>query len=371
MTPAWALVAGGGTAGHVLPGIAIGKALVAAGHDPSTIRFVGSTAGMEAALVPEAGFGVTLLPGKGIQRRLAIANLGAALGLAQASAQALRLVRRARPAVVVSLGGYASVPCAMAAAVLRVPIVVHEQNAVPGAANRLVGRFARACAVSFPGTDLPRAVLTGNPVRAEVLAVDRQRDRSQARARLGIGDGRRLLAIFGGSLGAGRINGAVRDALPMWADRSDLAVHHIVGRREWPAVGSSVPSLPAGGLEYEPVEYEARMDLVLAAADLVVCRAGATSIAELSALGAPSILVPLPGAPGDHQTANAQYLERAGGAVLLPDAQLNGAYLVNEVDRVMNDGDRLSAMGRAAAQCGRPDAATRVAALVEEHAKRG
>jgi UDP-N-acetylglucosamine--N-acetylmuramyl-(pentapeptide) pyrophosphoryl-undecaprenol N-acetylglucosamine transferase len=368
VTSDWALIAGGGTAGHVLPGIAIGTALVGRGRDPSTIHFVGSRSGMEGALVPEAGFEITLLPGKGIQRRVTFANLAAAAGLAQASVGAIRLLRKRRPSVVVSMGGYASVPCAMAAVALRVPVVVHEQNAVPGAANRLVARFARVSAVSFPDTDLPRAELTGNPVRAEVLSVDRQRDRLDARGRLGVDDERHLIAIFGGSLGAGRINGAVREALPMWSERTDLAVHHIVGRRDWPEVSSSHPELSPGGLQYRAVEYESRMDLVLAAADLAVCRAGATSVAELAAVGVPSILVPLPGAPGDHQTANARYLERAGAAVVVPDAELDGPRLVREVDGVLSDSRALALMSQAAGRCGRRDAAVRVAALVEAHA---
>ncbi|MDQ6927618.1 MAG: undecaprenyldiphospho-muramoylpentapeptide beta-N-acetylglucosaminyltransferase [Actinomycetota bacterium] len=371
MTPVWALIAGGGTAGHVLPGVAIGKALVAAGHEPSSIHYVGSAAGMEGRLVPEAGFEVTLLPGKGIKRRLTTANLGAGWGLAKASLMALKLVRELRPSIVISLGGYASVPCAVAAVALRTPIVVHEQNAVPGAANRLVSRFARVSAVSFPSTELPRAVLTGNPVRTEILAVDRARDRKGARDELGIMGDSRLVVVFGGSLGAGRINDAVRQALDSWAKRDDLAVRHIVGRRDWSQVRTGLPDLPADGVSYQPVEYEARMDLVLAATDLVVCRAGATTVAELSALGVPSILVPLPGAPGDHQTANARYLEQAGGAVVVSDAELDGRRLVREVDDLLVDPVRLASMARAAAGCGRRDAATRVAALAEAHARRG
>lgn len=369
MKPVWAVIAGGGTAGHVLPGLAIGKALVTAGHEPSSIHYVGSVAGMEGRLVPEAGFGITLLPGKGIERRLTTANLSAGWGITQASVKALNLLRRLRPSVVVSLGGYASVPCAAAAILLQVPVVVHEQNAVPGAANRLVSRFARASAVSFPATELPKAVLTGNPVRAEILAVDRVRDRADARSRLNVGDGRRLVIAFGGSLGAGRINDAVHQALDQWRDRDDLTLRHIVGRRDWAQVRAGLPDLPAGELSYQPIEYEARMDLALTAAEVVVCRAGATTVAELAALGIPAVLVPLPGAPGDHQTANACYLAQAGGAVVVPDAEFDGIRLASEVDALLGNPDRLRAMGRAAAGCGRRDAAVRVAALVEAHAR--
>ena len=188
MTGAYAIVAGGGTAGHVVPGLAIAEELVRRGVPRQKVHYVGSARGIETRLVPEAGFPLTVLPGRGIQRRLTLANVGAVLGLVGAVITGIRLVRRLRPAVVVGLGGYASVPCVIGAILWRVPIVVAEQNAVPGAANRLAGRFAKACAVSFEGTDLPNAVWTGNPVRPEVVALatpDASR-RGSARERLAV-----------------------------------------------------------------------------------------------------------------------------------------------------------------------------------------
>jgi undecaprenyldiphospho-muramoylpentapeptide beta-N-acetylglucosaminyltransferase len=355
----------------VLPGLAVARALVDAGHPPGTIHWVGSASGQEAHLVPEAGFGVTLLPGRGIERRLSRASAAAAWGLVRGAVLGVAEVARRRPAVVVSLGGFASVPAAAAAVLLRVPVIVCEQNAVPGAANRLVGRFARAAAVSFPGTDLPRARVTGNPVRPEVLAIDRQGDRDQARAALGLPDGRQVVGAFGGSLGSRRINLAVLGALERWADRDDLAVRHVVGRRDWETVSAAVPDLPDGGLLYSPVEYEERMDLLLAAADVAVCRAGGSVVAELAVVGLPSVLVPLPGAPGDHQTANARHLADAGAAVIVADAELDGTRLVAEVDALLGDPAALVRMERAAAAAGRRQAAAAVAALVEEHARRG
>ena len=180
----WAVIAGGGTGGHIVPAIAIGRALVARGHPASTIRFVVSTRGMEATMVPAAGFQVSLLPGRGIARRMTFDNVGAVAGLARRPGPGggRWSAGCARPSVVIAVGGYASVACAVAAVVLRVPLVVAEQNAAPGLANRLAGRFAAACAVSFPGTPLPRPVLTGNPVRPEMLSVDRS-PRGRARAR--------------------------------------------------------------------------------------------------------------------------------------------------------------------------------------------
>jgi UDP-N-acetylglucosamine:LPS N-acetylglucosamine transferase len=268
------------------------------------------------------------------------------------------------------MGGWASVSCALAAVALGVPVVVAEQNAVPGAANRLVGRFAKAAAVPFPGTPLPRSVVTGNPVRAEILAVDRSpAGRAAARAALGLPEGRTLVAVFGGSLGALRLNDAVLGALVAWGDRHDLALRHVVGERDWSLVTERLPSLADGGLFYQPVRYDDQRELSLAAADVAVSRAGGNTVAELAAVGVASVLVPLPGAPGDHQTANARQLAGTGGAVLVTDGDMTAARLVAEVDGLLGDPDRLAAMESAAASTGRRDAAEAVAALLEAHAR--
>ena len=364
----WAVIAGGGTAGHVHPGLAVARALVRRGHDPESVHFVGSARGVERGLVPAAGFELTLLPGRGIERRLTGQNLSSAWGLVQAAAQATRLLRDLQPAVVLGLGGYASVPCALAARLLKIPVVVAEQNAVPGMANRLAGRWARASAVSYPGTKLPRPVLTGNPVRDEIQKVDRERSRSAARAALGVDDGRRLVVVTSGSLGAARINRAAFEAARHWADRDDLAVHHVVGRRDWQNLAHLRPELSDASLDYRAVEYEEDMPGVYTAADLVVGRAGASSVAELAVVGLASVLVPLPGAPGDHQTANAAQLAASGGAVLVPDAEMDGNRMVAEVDSLLKVPGLLAAMDREAADLGRRDAANLVADLLEEHA---
>jgi UDP-N-acetylglucosamine--N-acetylmuramyl-(pentapeptide) pyrophosphoryl-undecaprenol N-acetylglucosamine transferase len=368
MTPTWAVIAGGGTAGHVVPGLAVARALVERGHPASSIHWVGGRRGSEGRTVPAAGFEVTLLPGRGIQRRLTSENVPAMWGLARAQAQALALLRARRPAVVLTLGGWASVSCALAAAALRIPLVVAEQNAVPSASNRLVGRFAAAAAVPFPGTPLPHAVVTGNPVRAEILAVDRSdAGRAAARRALGLPVDRKVLAVFGGSLGALRLNEAVFGALGTWADRSDLAVRHVVGERDWAMVESHRPA--AGDVYYQPVRYDDQRELSLAAADVAVSRAGGNTVAELAAVGLPSVLVPLPGAPGDHQTANARQLADTGAAVLVADAAMTPARLVAEVDGLLGDPSRLSAMAAAATAGARRDAAEAVAGLVEASAR--
>jgi undecaprenyldiphospho-muramoylpentapeptide beta-N-acetylglucosaminyltransferase len=365
----YALLCGGGTAGHVQPAIAIADALVARGHAPETLHFVGSEGRIEATLVPDAGYGVTLLPGRGIQRRLTLANLRAVAGILRAFVRAVRLLRRHRPHVVVAMGGFASVPCGLAAVLGRVPVVVAEQNAVPGAANRLIARFAKAAAVSFPGTPLPRAVVTGNPVRRDVLDIAASGDPRAAKRELGAADDRSLVLVVGGSLGARTLNHAALEALAKWSDRSDLTVHHVVGERDWAEVEAARPELPVGGVRYEPVRYERRMPLALRAADVAVCRSGSSTCFELFAVGVPAVLVPSPHVTGDHQTANARYAADAGAAVVVVDADLDGARLVAEVDGLLDDPVRREAMATAARGLARPQAADHIAALVEAHAR--
>lgn len=370
MTETWAIVAGGGTGGHVTPALAVAEALVARGHPRSSIHFVGSRRGIEGRMVPAAGFELTALPGRGIERRLSWRSIAAALSLLRGVVMGLAVVARRRPAVVVSVGGYASVPCALAAVILRIPLVVVEQNRRPGAANRLVGRFARAAAVAFPGTPLPRAVECGNPVRPEFAEIDRASDGAAARRVKGLPADRVVVAVVGGSLGARRLNEAMIEAVRgELASDSRLAIHHVLGHRDWEALTNDVaPVSDPEGSWYRPVDYEDDMPTLFAAADLAVCRAGASTVFELAAAGLPAILVPFPAATGDHQTANARAASEAGGAVLVPDAEISASRLAAEITALASDPQRLEAMGRAMGSLARVDAADRVAALVEQHA---
>lgn len=334
-------------------------------------------------MAPAAGFEITLLPGRGIARRLSWSNVGAVAGLSAAVVRATWLLRRLRPAVVISVGGYASVACSVAAVVLRIPLVVAEQNAVPGLANRLAGRFARVCAVSFPGTPMPKAVLTGNPVRPEILAADRTpAGMSAAREALGLPGDYKVIAVAGGSLGARRINEATLEFARMWKERQGVAIRHVVGERDFGSVLASAGALAqtsgrepgsrsegSSGLIYQVVSFEERMDLLLSAADVAVQRAGASTASEVTVLGVPSLLVPLPGAPGDHQTLNAMRLVDAGAAVMVADSELNGDRLAVELEALLDDPRRLKAMSRAARSLAFPEAADSVAALAEKYAR--
>ncbi len=367
------VVAGGGTGGHVLVALAVARALVARGHDAASIEFVGSRRGQEADLLAGTGFPLTLLAGRGIARRLdprsLMANAVAVAGLLWATVTETARLARHRPAVVVSVGGYAAVPGGVAAVVLRVPLVLVNVDAVPGLAHRVLGRFAAASAVAFPGTPLPRAVVTGAPVRDEVVAVDRTpTGAAEARSRLGLPPDRPVVGVFGGSLGARSINRAATGLAGRWAGRADRSVYHVTGRRDWDATGGADRGT-AGGLCLRLVPFEPRMDLLYQAADVVVCRAGAITVAELAVAGVPAVLVPLPGAPGDHQTANARALVAAGAGVLLPDADCDPDRLEAVLDGLLADPGRLAALGAAARAAAHPDAADRVAEVVDAHAR--
>jgi UDP-N-acetylglucosamine--N-acetylmuramyl-(pentapeptide) pyrophosphoryl-undecaprenol N-acetylglucosamine transferase len=276
--------------------------------------------------------------------------------------RALLIVRRYRPRVVVGFGGYASLPCVVAARVLRVPAVVHEQDAVPGLANRIGVRLGARAAVSLPGTALPGATLTGNPVRAAVAQLVRRPACAPA-----------LLAVYGGAQGARTINRAALGCYEHWRARSDLAVHHVCGPRNLDECRAELQARrrPGDALAYELLGYDEHIEELLARATLAVCRAGAGTVAELTTTGLPAVLVPLPGAPGDHQARNAQTLERAGAAVVLADAECEPARLDSVVSELLASAARLEEMGAAARRLGRPDAAARVADLVEEQARRG
>ena len=368
------MVAGGGTGGHLVPALALARAL-AEGRPEGAVELVGARRGLDAELLSGTGLPVTLLPGRGIRRRRdlssLVSNVAALASLAAAAVLAVGLVASRRPAVVVSMGGYASVPVALAAFLLGVPVVLVNVDARPGAANRLVGRFARAAAVAFPGTALPRAVLTGVPVRPEVVAAARPgaEDRRAARRALGAPEDRPLVGVVGGSLGARRLNEAAVDLAGMWAARSDRALYHVVGRRDASWAAEARPA--AGALWYRQVEFESRMPLFYVAADVVVCRAGANTVAELATVGVPSVLVPLPGAPGDHQAANAGALAEAGAAVVLADEACRGGELATRLEALLDDPARLAAMAEAARGLGRPDALEAVRAVVEAHARGG
>ncbi len=374
----FAVISGGGTGGHVFEALAIARALGELGHDPATIELVGSRRGQEAILLAGQGFPFTLLPGRGIVRRLDVAssraNLAAAGALAWATLREVLDLARRRPRVVVSVGGYASFPADLAAIVLGVPLVLVTIDAVPGAVHRLFASRAAANAVAFEGARLPRSVVTGVAVRQEIAEVDRSADAVvRARKELELPERVRVVGVVGGSLGARRVNEAAVGLAERWHRRGDRALYHVTGRRDAARVRAEVSARGLGtngdNPSYRAVDFEDRMARLYEAVDVMVCRAGAGTVAELTVAGVPSVLVPLPGAPGDHQRANARALVDAGAAVLVDDEGCDAGRLAQLLDELLEEPGRLRAMEEAARGLGRPDAAARIGALVAAHAR--
>lgn len=355
------LIAGGGTAGHVFPALALARRLAADGHE---VRFAGTPQGQEARLVPAAGFPLVEIEARPFVRRASIRALAGPL-------TAARSVRRLGPVVrasdvVVGMGGYVSVPAALAALRGGRPLVLHEQNAVPGLANRALSRGARTVALAFAeaARGFPRrarTVVTGNPVREQVLRVGAERERlvKEAAEELGLDPGRRTVVVFGGSQGALHLNRSMVEAvrrLPHDEAQFVLLTGPAHLERVRSALGSAGPVRTFAFLE--------RMELAYAAADLVVARAGATTVAEIAVCGVPAVLIPYPYATGRHQEANARALQRVGGATVLLDDELDGAVLAERIADLLGDPDRLRAMGERARAWSRPDADSALARVV-------
>jgi UDP-N-acetylglucosamine--N-acetylmuramyl-(pentapeptide) pyrophosphoryl-undecaprenol N-acetylglucosamine transferase len=268
-------------------------------------------------------------------------------------------VRRWRPRVVVSVGGYAAAAVAMAAVLWRRPLVLVDLDATPSATHRVLARFATVRCVAL-GTASDGVEPTGAPVRSEVLAINRSRDaRGEAKAALSppIDPARRVVVVMTGSLGATRVNRAVLELAQLWRERTDVALVHVTGRRDYDMVMATRPDL--AGLDYRVIDF-ADMSTWWAVADLAICRAGATTVAELTTLALPAILVPLPGAPGDHQTHNAGALAEVGAATMVSDSACSGEVLAQLADQILQP-DVWAEMSRASALLARPDAAAQIA----------
>lgn len=302
----------------------------------------------------------------GFERRPDTANLKAVKLLFEAFGICRRHMKEHGPDVAIAFGGYASVPGAMAARSLGVSLVLHEQNVVPGLANRMLAPMAKKIAISFPDTleRCPRwsgkAVVTGNPLWKPVM----EGMEEDPWRHFGLERGRKTLAVIGGSQGAASLNRAVAQLLPPWRERGDLQVIHSVGRDKFLEYESELAGTETDKLLYRPMGFIKRMDLLYEVSDLVVCRAGASTVSELAAAGCASILVPYPYATASHQDANAAVLARAGAAVVIDDRELEGERLHHEIDRLLDDPGRLCKMRESSRGVARKDASAALAEIV-------
>jgi UDP-N-acetylglucosamine--N-acetylmuramyl-(pentapeptide) pyrophosphoryl-undecaprenol N-acetylglucosamine transferase len=364
------LFAGGGTAGHVFPAVAVARELtrIAPGLEPV---FVGTEHRLEGRLVPEAGFRLHHIDVLPLPRRLSLGLLkvpGALLGAVRRSDA---IIREESPVAAIVFGGYVSFPLARAAARAGLPLVVHEQNSVPGLANRLAGRWAERVAVTFPGSadrfaHPERVAVTGNPVREEMLELDQEAVRDEARRHFRLKPEVPTVLVFGGSQGARTINQAAVASYGRWSSPGRVQILHAAGQSLHREAAAGWEQARAGGPgpTVRCVDFIDDMALAYAAADAVVCRAGATSIAELTALGKPALLVPYPHSTGDHQLHNGLALEQAGGAVVVEDGDLTAQRLVEVVEPWLVDAGARGAVAASSRAFGRRDAAANVARLL-------
>ena len=350
------LMAGGGTGGHIFPGIAIARELVER-VPRCEVLFVGTRRGLESKIVPAEGFRLLTIDSAGITGKRIVARLKGLALLPLSLVQSMRLIGRTKPSLVVGVGGYASGPVMAAAVLKRVPTLIHEQNYVPGATNRWMAPFVSKVVVTFEETVARlggRGVALGNPVR---------RDFALVKPRPSAGAPRRLL-VFGGSQGSRALNKAMVEALPgLAAMRGALQITHQTGEAEHAAVEASYRAAGLKGEDCEVRPFISGMSRAFEDADLIVCRSGATTVAELTAAGRPAVLIPFAGATHDHQTFNAHKLADAGAAVMIAERDLTGALLARTVQELLGDPGRLDRMARASRLLGRPDAAARIADL--------
>ena len=360
------LIAGGGTGGHLYPGIAVARELLR--RDPTThVSFVGTAQGIEARVVPREGFLLDLICVAGLKGKSRVERAKGFLLLPVAAIDAWRVLSKQRPDVVVGVGGFASGPVLAAAALRGYPTMLLEQNALPGITNRLLARLVCAAAVNFEEAlaYFPRTgFVAGNPVRPEFFPAQNE-DANVQPSRPH--DAARLL-IFGGSQGAHAINVAMVEAASrLAASGIRLAITHQTGERDLDLVRTAYQR---AGLEARVEAFIFEIDGEMKAADLVVCRSGATTLAELAASGTPAILVPLPSATDDHQRKNADVVAKAGGAVVIEERDLKTGALGDALTALIANGDRRREMAHAATRLARPDAAARIADRVEELALR-
>ncbi|MFI6051660.1 UDP-N-acetylglucosamine--N-acetylmuramyl-(pentapeptide) pyrophosphoryl-undecaprenol N-acetylglucosamine transferase [Streptomyces violascens] len=365
-TPLSVVIGAGGTGGHIYPGLALAEALRRAVPD-AVISFVGTTRGLEGKLIPGAGYHLHTVdmipfdPSLGAKRYLLPA------ALLKSGAQCRAILKAQRAQVAVGMGGYPSAPVIVGAKMAGLPSLIHESNAVPGRANQFAARLTSNIAVAFDrsrahlagGQD---ALTTGMPIAASLASLDRTALRTEARRAFGVPPGARLVLVNGGSLGAARLTAAAIGLAGRWRERADVHLLIKTGPAQLEDTQRQLAALPGA----RAVPYLDRMDLAYAAADLVVCRAGSATVAELAATGVPAVLVPYPHAPGDHQTHNARVLSDAGAGLLVPDAETTAFRLAGLIEPLLADPARLAAMSGAADPGNHARAADLLAAKVLE-----
>ena len=361
------LISGGGTGGHIYPAITIAKGFLQQ-VPGAEVLYVGTKAGLESAIAPREGIPFRTIDVAGLFGKSPREILTGAYRASRGFGQALGVIRSFRPAVVCGTGGYVCGPVVAAAWLMRVPSLIQEQNAIPGMTNKLLSRFSRTIALQFPGasTHFPgraRAVVTGNPVRPEILRANREEGASA----LGLRPDRNTLLAFGGSRGAAVLNRAVCELVPVFASDPSKQLIFATGQRYFGEIQSTLDRAVVDWKDRENIlvqPYLHRIEQAYALADLAITRAGGMTIAELTALGIPSVIIPSPNVTHNHQYYNARALAEEGGCLLLPEEELGSGRLRDvTLDLLENHGAR-QAMAERARQFGHPDATRRIVELL-------
>lgn len=361
------IFAGGGTGGHINPAISIAD-YVKAHEDNFEALFVGTKRGLETKLVPKAGYDIEYIDVEGFSRKNMLKNIGIGMKLMKSVSDCKKLIKRFKPDCIVCTGGYVSGPVVMAAGALGVPSLIHEQNVYPGLTVKGAERYVKYLALSFDETvnemkDKEKCVVTGNPIRSEILEADYR----TARARLGVK--RPFVLIFGGSLGADRINNTVVEILGRLSKENKIELLFGTGDRNYDKIMAAVREK---GIELNKhikvVPYINNMADVMAAADLVVSRSGAITVSEIAALGRPSILIPSPNVVRNHQEQNAREFERSGAAAVITEAELSPDVLYQKINEMINDKTGMKNMSNALKAIAKTDALERLYELVKKMA---
>ncbi|MEI7970916.1 MAG: UDP-N-acetylglucosamine--N-acetylmuramyl-(pentapeptide) pyrophosphoryl-undecaprenol N-acetylglucosamine transferase [Actinomycetota bacterium] len=377
VTPAshtFAVITGGGTSGHVVPAIAIAELLVDAGHEMSTLHYVGSNRGAEVAMIPAIGLAHTFLAVDGLQRGISLAQMKRNVLMVPTMLRALRaaksLLRQLKPHVVVSVGGYASIPTCRAARSLGIPVVTCSYDRRPGLATSLQSRYAAASAVAYLPSTLRNAVLTGAPVRRNLRTADVHALRNSARVSLGISAGARVVVVMGGSLGSAVLNTVTEHLVQNLRGTEHTCVLHIAGDRFMNSVQLPITMHHDNGtLSYLRIAYSHDMITMYSAADVVVCRAGASTIAEVSTVGVCAVIVPWKDAAENHQLVNAKWLTDRDGAVLIEEAALTAHHFSQVVTELLRDDDQRAKIASRARELGEVHRQSSMARVIEQAAK--
>ena len=372
----YAVITGGATSGHVVPALSIIELLVEAGHPRETLGYVGSDRGVEITLVPQTGIACVFLGVDGLQRGMSLAkikrNLRMLPTMMRATQQATQVLVQHRPRVVVSVGGYVSAPICRAARHLRIPVVTCSYDSKPGMATKMQARYAATVAVAHTPSTLRRAQLTGAPVRAELRHLDRGASRAASRMHLGFSADAKLVVVMGGSLGSAVLNSATESLVAQMKSPSlaNVAILHIAGSRymQGQHLASEIRR-PDGSMMYQRIAYSSNMSDIYAAADLVVARAGASTVAEIATVGIASVLIPWRDAAENHQLTNAKSLSDPGGAVLLEEAKLTDDVFVQLIGDLLGDEAMRLRIANEARKLGEVHRNCSIAAVVEKAAE--